>query len=78
MDRRNAMPEPKAQYSPLSVHGTFVVHFRLSTDVAHNELAGRIEHIASGQLAHFTSLEELLAFIGRILVSVSAAPLEET
>lgn len=71
------MPEPKAQYSPLSVQGAFVVHFRLSSDVARSELAGRVEHIVSGQLAHFTSSEELLAFIGRILASVSVASLEE-
>jgi hypothetical protein len=71
------MPEPKAQYSPLSVQGAFVVHCRLSSDVARGELAGRVEHIASGQLAHFTSLEELLAFIGRILASMRVARLEE-
>jgi hypothetical protein len=71
------MPEPKQHYSPLSVHGAFVVHFRLSSDVARGELAGRAEHIASGQLAHFTSLEELLAFVGRILTNVRAAPPEE-
>ena len=72
------MPESKAPYSPLSVQGAFVVHFRLSSDVARGELAGRVEHIASGQLTHFTSLEELLAFVARILVNVCTAPLEES
>jgi len=72
------MPEMKERYSPLSVQSAFVVHFRVSSNVARNEMAGRVEHIASGQLAYFTSLEELLAFIGRTLASLRVAPLEES
>jgi len=72
------MPEPKEQYSPLSVRGAFVVHFRLNSDVEGGELAGRIEHIASGQLAHFTSVEELLTFIGQVLAGVRAVSSEES
>jgi hypothetical protein len=33
---------------------------------------GRVEHVVSGQMAHFHSLEELLAFICRVLASVPA------
>lgn len=72
------MPELKEQHSPLSVRGAFVMHLRLSSDVAGGELAGRIEHVASGQLAHFTSLEELLTFIGRVLASTRTTAAEET
>jgi hypothetical protein len=33
---------------------------------------GRVEHVVSGQMTHFHSLEELLAFIRRVLAGVSA------
>ncbi len=64
--------------SPISVQRAFVVHFRSNSDVASNVLAGRVEHMASGQLTHFTSLEELLAFIGHVLSSERAASSQET
>ena len=34
--------------------------------------AGRVEHVVSGQATHFQSLEELLAFIGRVLSTMRA------
>jgi hypothetical protein len=33
---------------------------------------GRAEHVVSGQMAHFHTLEELVAFISRVLASVPA------
>jgi hypothetical protein len=39
--------------------GAFVVQFRTGTDFAHGRVEGRVEHIASGRIAHFTSIEEL-------------------
>jgi hypothetical protein len=60
--------------APLSVHYAFVVHFRVNSDVAQGRVAGRIEHVISGQAAHFASLEELLAFIARVLSTVRAPP----
>jgi hypothetical protein len=33
---------------------------------------GRVEHVVSGQMTHFHSLEELAAFIKRVLASVPA------
>ena len=60
--------------APLSVHWAFVVHFRLSTDIAQGQIAGRVEHVVSGQSTHFDSLEELLAFMARVLASVRAPP----
>lgn len=53
--------------APLSVNRAFVVHFRTDTNVAQGQVGGRVEHIVSGQGAHFTTLDELLAFIARIL-----------
>ena len=61
------MPKHPAGKAPLSVHWAFVVHFRLSTDIAQGQIAGRVEHVVSGQSTHFDSLEELLAFIARVL-----------
>jgi hypothetical protein len=58
----------------LSVHYAFVVHFRLKSDVARGRLAGRVEHVVSGQTAHFTSLEELLEFVARVLATVRGPP----
>jgi hypothetical protein len=33
---------------------------------------GRVEHVVSGQATHFHSLEELLAFISRVLTAMQA------
>ena len=61
------MAQQKATNAPLSVHWAFVVHFRLSTDITQGRIEGRVEHVVSGQSTHFDSLEELLAFIARVL-----------
>jgi hypothetical protein len=48
-----------------------VVQFREETDVVgQGRFAGRVEHVVSGQATHFHSLEELLAFIARVLADV--------
>ena len=52
---------------PRASSNAFVMHFRVSSDVAQGRLAGWVEHVASGQAAHFAALEELLAFIARVL-----------
>jgi len=61
------MPQQQAEKSSLSVHRAFVVHFRLSTNLARGPIEGRVEHVVSGQSAHFDSLKELLAFMSRVL-----------
>ena len=68
------MAQPQAGKAPLSVHRAFVVHFRLSTNIAQGQIEGRVEHVVSGQSTHFDSLEELLAFMARVLASVRAPP----
>jgi len=68
------VPQDKTEQAPLSVHWAFVVHFRVNSDVTQGRLAGRVEHVVSGQSAHFASLEELLAFIARVLVTGRAPP----
>lgn len=64
-------------YSPITIHRAFIVHFRRNSDVARSQLAGRVEHLVSGQAAHFDNLAELLAFIQRILSRQRAPPLPD-
>jgi hypothetical protein len=68
------MPQDTEGQAPVSVRRAFVVHFRTNSDVTHGRVAGRVEHIASGQATHFASLEELLAFIARVLATIRAPP----
>jgi len=48
----------------------FVVQFRLQPAEAPSRYDGRVEHLVSGQVARFHSLEELLAFMIRMLSEV--------
>ena len=68
------MPPNAQRLAPLSVHHAFVVHFRVNSEVAQGRVSGRVEHVASGQSTHFASLEELLAFMARVLATVRAPP----
>jgi hypothetical protein len=45
----------------------FVVQFRGSCDRVEANLAGRVEHVVSGQATHFGSPGELLAFLRAVL-----------
>jgi hypothetical protein len=51
----------------LSVHWAFVVQFQSDTAVEQGHLAGRVEHVISGQATAFQTLETLLAFIAQVL-----------
>ena len=55
--------------SQFSVHGSFVVQFRTASDIKRGSCNGRVEHISSGQIADFSSIDDLLAFIERVLAS---------
>jgi hypothetical protein len=48
----------------------FVVQFRARPTGAPPCSEGRVEHVVSSQVARFHSLEELLAFIVRVLTDV--------
>ena len=71
------MKPQAAERSPLSPHRAFVVQFREETDVEQGRFVGRVEHVVSGQAAQFASLEELVAFIGRVLTQVRSKLPEE-
>ena len=45
----------------------FVVQFLATAEVAAGRMEGRVEHVVSGQATNFTSVEDLLAFMARVL-----------
>ena len=57
---------------PLPTNRAFVVQFRAQLPSAPFVWDGRVEHVVSGQMTHFHSLDELLAFIRRVLAGVPA------
>ena len=61
------MMPPADHPAPLSVTRAFVVQLRADTAVEQGHLAGRVEHVVSGQATDFEVLETLLAFIARVL-----------
>ena len=56
----------------LPTNRAFVVQFRVQPSGAAPSYEGRVEHLVSGQVARFQSLEELLAFMVRVLTEVQA------
>ena len=59
---------------PLLPDWAFVVQFREGTEMQQGRMEGRAEHIVSGQAARFHSLDELVAFLARILATVHVRP----
>jgi hypothetical protein len=51
----------------------FVVQFSSATQVDAAQVEGRVEHLVSRHATRFQSLEELLAFISRVLREVRDA-----
>jgi hypothetical protein len=54
-------------FHPLPAHRAFLVQVHAEADPARGRLAGRAEHVVSGQAMHFASIDELLAFIAGLL-----------
>jgi hypothetical protein len=54
----------------LPANRAFVVQFRPQPAEGPPQYAGRAEHLASGQVARFQLLEELLAFMISVLTDV--------
>jgi hypothetical protein len=62
-------------YSPLLMEGwqskaAFVIQFRPETDIEAGRFEGKVEQIASYKATRFHSLDELLAFIARVLTEI--------
>jgi hypothetical protein len=62
------MPQPPVA---LPTNRAFVVQFRAQPGDSRLDWKGRVEHVVSGQVTHFNSLEELVAFMCRVLAEVS-------
>jgi hypothetical protein len=58
---------PADTVHPLPAQRAFLVQVHAEAEVAQGRLAGRVEHVVSGQATHFASPEELLAFMARVL-----------
>jgi hypothetical protein len=58
---------PADTIHPLPAQRAFLVQVHAEAEVAQGRLAGRVEHVVSGQATHFASPEELLAFMARVL-----------
>ena len=59
---------------PLPPERAFVVQLRAPADGDGERFAGRAEHIASGLVARFASVEELLGFVRQVLTSQARPP----
>jgi hypothetical protein len=60
------------QSPPFAPEHAFVVQFGRETAVDTGRMAGRVEHVVSGKVARFRSLEELVAFLTEVLRAVEA------
>ena len=45
----------------------FVVQLRADVSVERDQIGGRVEHVVSGGVEHFSSWEKVLAFMVRII-----------
>jgi hypothetical protein len=59
---------PRNQPS-LPAKRAFVVQVHADAQVEHGHVKGRVEHLVSGEATHFESLEDLFAFILRVLTA---------
>jgi hypothetical protein len=62
--------------APWSITRAFVVQLRADTAIEQGHLAGRVEHVVSGQATDFETLETLLAFMARVLRAERERPAE--
>ena len=67
------MEPQSADAQPFPVQRAFVVQVHATAAVAHGQLAGRVEHVLSGQTTRFHTVDELLAFIARVLTALDTA-----
>ncbi|MGH8071259.1 MAG: hypothetical protein ACRERE_39725 [Candidatus Entotheonellia bacterium] len=61
---------------PLPAQRAFVVQFSAQTNVELGQFAGRVEHVVSGYARHFQALDELLASLVQMLVTLGAEDAE--
>jgi hypothetical protein len=61
---------PADTIHPLPRQRAFLVQVHAEAEVARGRLAGRVEHVVSGQATHFASSLELLAFMAQVLTAL--------
>ncbi len=69
-DRKEREMSSKQQPS-LPAKRAFVVQIHADAKVEEGQWQGRVEHLVSFQATHFQSLEELLAFMAKVLIEPS-------
>jgi hypothetical protein len=67
------MPAPLQHRGLFPIQHAFVVQFAADTSLRDADMAGRVEHIASGQAIRFQSTEELLTFVTQVLQTLTAS-----
>jgi hypothetical protein len=67
---KESIVPPSQPWLPTNL--VFVVQFRAQPTGASPSYEGRVEHVVSGQVIRFHSLEELLAFMVSVLTDVQA------
>jgi hypothetical protein len=67
------MSAPFQHCGPFPIQHAFVVQFATDIALGGAGMAGRVEHIVSGQAMRFQSIDELLAFVTRVLQTLTAA-----
>lgn len=63
---------PEATEAALPAERAFVIQFRAQPDGG-DLFVGRVEHMASGAACRFGSVEELVAFVGKVLAPAARA-----
>src|SRR5262245_34493222 len=61
---------------PLPARRAFVVQFSAQTQVKLCQFAGRVEHVVSGHARRFQTLDELVACLVQMLVTLGTPPPE--
>ena len=71
---KDTVPHDDRILPQLSPHYAFVVQFRTDVHLETGHIAGRVEHVVSGQATHFASLETLVAFMVQVLENLGETP----
>jgi len=56
----------------LPTQRAFVVQLHVESKLAKGQFKGRVEHIVSGQSAHFSTMKALKAFMQRVLAEAGS------
>jgi hypothetical protein len=68
----SSLPAAKPSPGDLPPDRAFVLHLDASAQPPYR-MAGRVEHVTSGQVAHVASLQELVTFLATVLRSLGRA-----